>query len=74
MQIRSPSIDRWHLVWSKHGDSGSITMIDVEGVPVSACTDYHVVFEATIPKGFKSEGAGDIAVDSIFFCDVPGKA
>lgn len=60
-------------MWSRYGDTGLITMIDVEGIPVSACSDYHVVFEATIPKGFMSEGAGDIAVDSIFFCDVPGK-
>lgn len=69
---RSPGTDRWHLVWSKLGNTDDIEWLHADGIPISACDDYHVVFEATIPRGFRSGGPGDIAVDSIFFCDVPG--
>lgn len=70
---RSPATDTWRLVWSRHGPE-DILWQTAEGIPVSACSDYHVVFEATIPYGISANGTGDVAVDHIVFCEVLGES
>lgn len=69
--FRSPYNRKERLVWSRHGSSNT-SWERVEGIPISACSDYRVYFQATIPLGFKSPSQGHIAIDDVFFCEMPG--